>query len=93
MGKVNFYMAAKYIDYVVRDVLGDDVKRATKYIADNFVVTATRKCFGGKIDRRDATIDIILKIGRPNYAERKFIKLCKKSGEPFPIKKIQLKMI
>jgi len=34
---------------------------------------------------------MVLTIGRPNYAEREFIKLCKKAGEPFPVKKMQLK--
>jgi hypothetical protein len=34
--------------------------------------------------------EIVVTIGKPNYAERKFIELAKKAGEPFPIKKIQL---
>jgi len=36
-------------------------------------------------------VEVVLTIGRPNFKERKFIKLCKKSGEPFPVKKFQLR--
>jgi hypothetical protein len=31
-------------------------------------------------------------IGIPNYL-REFIRKCKKAGEPFPVKKIQLKFL
>lgn len=63
--------------------------KATKYISPKEIVRATRKTYGKKI--RHGNIEIHLTIGRPNYAEREFIKLCQKAGEPFPIKKIQLK--
>jgi hypothetical protein len=33
----------------------------------------------------------VFTIGKPNYEEREFIKKCKKAGEPFPVKKIQVK--
>ena len=65
--------------------------QATKYFSEQEVVRAVRRRYKGKIKKND--IYIIFKIGKPNFAERKFIKLCKKSGEPFPIKKIQLKLV
>ena len=89
-------MSANYcgdvIDVLLHPIPGKDIVRATKYVSENFVITATRKRYGGKILKRN-NVDIVLKIGRPNFAEREFIKDCKKAGEPFPIKKIQIKTI
>lgn len=79
------------VTHTVEMLLRQEAHRATKYLSEKEVVTATRKLFGNKIDKRDRNIEIILKIGRPNYIEREFIKQCKKAGEPFPVKKIQLK--
>ena len=79
-----------FVGAVVELLLLAEAHKATKYISDNFVINATRKVFGGKIDKRSKSIDIVLKIGKPNYAEREFIKKCKLAGEPFPVKKIQL---
>ncbi len=62
-------------------------KKATCYVTPKFVVKATRR--GGR--RVDSTIEILLTIGKPNFAERDFIKKCKKVGEKFPVRKIQLK--
>lgn len=65
--------------------------KVTKYYTDKDVATATRRCYQRKIDKRDNRVEILFKIGRPNFEEREFIKKCKKSGEPFPVKKIQIK--
>jgi hypothetical protein len=34
--------------------------------------------------------DISFTIGKPNYAERAFIKKCQRAGERFPVRRIQL---
>jgi len=81
----------KDIAAVIETLLTVGSHKATKFVAPDHVITATRKCYGGKIDGRDKSIDIVLKIGKPNYAEREFIKKCKQAKEPFPVKKIQLK--
>lgn len=70
-------------------ILDHGAVKATKYESEKQVVTATRRLYGGKINKR-GNVEILLKIGRPNYAERKFIKMAKKAGEPFPIRKIQV---
>jgi predicted pyridoxine 5'-phosphate oxidase superfamily flavin-nucleotide-binding protein len=62
-------------------------RQATKYISEQKTVKAT---IHGRHDRRQQII-MLVTIGRPNFCERKFIKLAKKAGEPFPIKKIQIK--
>ena len=40
---------------------------------------------------RHNTTEIAVTFGKPNYEEREFIAKCRKSGESFPIRKIQLK--
>lgn len=44
-----------------------------------------------KYDGRNSRHDFVLTIGAPNYREREFIKQCQKAGEPFPVRKVQLK--
>jgi hypothetical protein len=75
---------------VIRDLLVFGAVKATKYINPKLIVRATRKLCHGRFDR--GNIEIILTFGRPNYIEREFIKLCQKAKEPFPIKKVQLKL-
>lgn len=83
----------KIFGELIELILEGGAVRATKYYDDHTVVSAQRKLFQGKIYRKDRRAEIIFKIGVPNYKELKFIKLCKKSGEPFPVKKIQIKFI
>jgi hypothetical protein len=93
--KPNFELSTYYVDDLVRTIFRDvTVWKATKYISPNFVVKATRKRFGAKINPdnlSEGICEICLTLGRPNYAEREFIKLCKKAGEKFPVKNIQIK--
>lgn len=79
------------ITSTIEILLRMEAKRTTKYLDANTVVSAQRKSYKNKLDRRSQSTDIILKLGKPNYVERKFIKQCKKAGEPFPVKKIQIK--
>jgi len=69
-------------------MLDDRVHKAIKYVDEKSTIKVTRI---GKPDNRDIRFDFRVTIGMPNYLERKFIKMCKKAGEPFSIKKIQLK--
>lgn len=72
-------------------ILEGGARKATKYISERETVKATRQMYGGKINKRDRHTTILFTVGIPNYEEREFIKLCKKSNEPFPVKKIQIK--
>jgi len=65
-------------------VLDGGARRATKYLSEKLVVKATIHCRA----RRGASL--VLTVGRPNYAERQFIKACKAAGESFPVKKPQI---
>lgn len=63
--------------------------RATKYLSENQIVRAVRRTYGGKIVKGNT--EVLITIGKPNFQEREFIKILKKSKEPFPVKKIQIK--
>ena len=77
------------LNQVVEVVMELGAKKATKYLSENLTVKATRRF---KANKRSRSTDIVLTIGKPNYAERQFIKKCRRAGEPFPIKKLQIKM-
>lgn len=72
---------------VVRAVL-DGAKQATAYRSPTEVVNAT--FFGKRLARaRGATITVT--IGKPDYRQREFIRQCKRAGEPFPVRKLQVR--
>lgn len=73
---------------VVGALVGSDAKTATKYIDAKTVVHAT---WHFKPSGRNSRETVILTFGSPNYLDRIFIKKCKKAGEPFPVKKVQLR--
>ena len=83
---------SKAVSDVVMAVYCDaGMKSATKYLASKGREAIVRCVRRGKT-RANGSFDSVLKIGRPNYAEKKFINLCEKCGEQFPVKKVQLKM-
>jgi hypothetical protein len=75
-------------DDVIELVLTGAVRKATKYISPTRVVTATAR---HRPDKRRNTVELVLTVGKPNCAGKKFIKSAIKAGEPFPIRKIQLR--
>lgn len=68
-------------------LMAPDIYRATKFLSSVMVVKATRP---HRFDRRSRGQTVVVTVGKPNYRERKFLKTCKKAGEPLPVKKIQL---
>lgn len=90
--------ASKELDRVICGKVGNLVltvckakaHKAINYISPKEVIRATRRLERGKITAH-GNVDITLTIGRPNYVERKFIKLCLQAGEKFPLQKVQLK--
>lgn len=63
------------------------LRRATYYVSPTLVVKATRH---NKVTRRSRHESFVVSFGVPNYREREFIKLCKKAGQSFPVRKVQL---
>ena len=72
---------------VVRSLItGYQWYSAIKYVSPTKVIKATRR--GRKEAGEHA--EFVVSIGKPNYAERIFVKSALAAKEPFPIKKIQL---
>lgn len=70
-------------------ILGSrDIRQATVYLSSDLVVHATARHRVGKVFRFR---DLILKVGKPNFVQRRFIRLCEKAGESLPVRKVQLK--
>jgi len=86
--KINPKIARKDIARVVEATLGLGARRATVFLGPKQVVRATRR---HKPDGRANYVELVLTVGVPNYREREFVRACQKAGEPFPVKKIQLK--
>ena len=76
----------RFVGETVNFLVDTSSRKATKYVSDKLVINATRRTYGKKIVK--GNIEVVLKIGKPNYQERQFIKLLKKSKEPFPVKNI-----
>ena len=72
---------------VIDSVLSGGAKKATYYHDEKTVLKAT---YHGKRRKNDIAPTVIVTVGAPNYRERDFIRKCKKIGEPFPVKKIQM---
>ena len=73
----------------VNALLASTARSATVYVSDRQRVTATHvhKPYG-----RAQSSTIAVTYGNLNYAGREFVKACKRAGEPFPVKKVQLKL-
>ena len=77
-----------YFAKVVSTLVNSDCKTAVQYIDTKTVVKATW-IHRPHASRRSKSIS--LSFGSPAYREAIFIKQCIKAGEPFPVKKIQLR--
>ena len=73
---------------LIKNLTENGARKATFYFSPKLVAKATRQ---RRPDRRTNQETFVVTLGRPNYAERKFIKTLKAAGEPFPVKKIQYK--
>ena len=79
---------AKAIALVTDLIFETNAKKATKYLSRTEVVKATRR---HKRRKNERTVEMVLTFGKPNYAERQFIKRAIAAGEPFPVKRALLK--
>ena len=79
-------------DQLLSALVSSGARRATKYLSEREVVKMTRRVYKLRKGRPlKSPLEVVLTRGRPNYAEREFIRKCKKAGEPFPVRKIQLR--
>lgn len=80
----------RYVTEVIKELIAKGAHTAIKYVSPKEVVKATRRLSLGRIRANETNLDVVLTMGRPNFAARKFIKQALKAGEPFPVKKILL---
>ena len=73
---------------VLDTLIATGARRATSYLDENTIVRATAQ---RRPDKRSRSQTYLLTIGKPAFLDRRFIRMAKKAGEPFPIKKVQLK--
>lgn len=80
-------------DTVIKTVIDSGALRGTKYVSSNEIIRVVRTSYRyrDRKFRKGENIELTITHGKPNYLEREFIKLCKKAGEPFPVKNVQLK--
>lgn len=79
-------------------ITGDKtIKQATKFLSPKLVVRVRATTYkfrkGKRTDNRSNNETFTVTVGAPNYAERQFVKKLVAAGEPFPVKKIQLKFV
>lgn len=79
---------AAAIAQVIRVLLKTGARKATKFLSDRETVKVSRTW---KPDRRSRSQTLVVTMGRPNYAEREFLKKCRRAGEPVPVKRVQIK--
>ena len=80
-------VAAQAIIAAIQD---PTIRSVVKYVSYKQVVKVTRRHKPRQYARVNHA-EFVVTIGRPNHDERKFVKLCLKAGEPFPVKKAQIK--
>jgi hypothetical protein len=71
------------ISDVVIPILEIGAKKAIKFFDEKTRIKATRKLYNGKIDKRHKSIDIVLTVGPPNWAERRMIRNALKTEKRF----------
>lgn len=87
--QTGYQVASKLLEHLTES----KAYKATAYLSEKFVMKMTVKRHKGQMPKASDGMDIAFTIGKPNVDEREFIKKCKKVGEPFPVKKIQLKFV
>lgn len=85
------YPHTNILEKLVEALIENKAYKATKYLSEKLVINATHTLYSKKLPAKNQNLEFTIVIGRPNYEQREFIKKCKKAGEPFPVKKVQLK--
>lgn len=75
-------IARKHLNSVMEAIGSfDEARRVTKIVSEKLTITATRR---HKPNRRESQREILVTIGRPNYANRIVIKRCRTLCKPLP---------
>lgn len=77
------HIPSRAIRVAVETVLHTGCRKATVFVDEGTVVTCTARF---RPDNRRNMSDYVLTIGSPNFAGRRFVRLCKKAGVKLPVK-------
>lgn len=80
-------VARRSIYKAVETLLESGARKSTVFQHPRLTVVATRR---HKPRKNGRSVEIVLTIGGPNYANRKLVKDWLKAGEPFPVKHVLL---
>lgn len=81
---------ARVVGRVYAALAHSPAKSATTIVDRDRVITVTR--IGTKRTHgRSRSTSVVVTVGKPNYRWRAFLKQCVAAGEPFPVKKVQLR--
>ena len=72
----------------IEGLLRSGARSATVYLSATQRVTATNL---HKPGRRNRHTTIAVTYGQLNWRGREFVKMCRKAGEPLPVRKVQLR--
>jgi hypothetical protein len=86
--RANYEYTMRRLGEAVGDVLCGSARRATAYISPTLTIKATAQ---RRQDGRDKSATALVTIGKPNFVERRFIRVCQKAGMAFPLRQIQWK--
>ena len=78
------------IGTAIENLLRANAWKATKFVSERMIVRASRRLFHKKLSNV-GNLEITLTVGHPNYEEQDYVRLCKKAGMQFPLKKVWLK--
>ena len=74
----------KFVAKAYRALNDANVRSATVYVSPTCTVRLTRRF-------RRGLKEFVLNVGKPNISARSFIKAALAAGEPFPVRKVQLR--
>jgi hypothetical protein len=87
--KQDWEYAQRKLGECVGDVIcSDNVRKAIAYISPTLTIKATAQ---RRNDRRAKSATVLVTVGKPNFAERRHIKVCQKAGMCFPLNHIEWK--
>lgn len=95
-----FAETAQHFSRVAAALLESGARKATLYLSPKLTIKAIRQAYkkrDGNYEKleskRDLRLYLTFTAGAPNYEERLFIRQAVKAGDPFPVKKVQLKFL
>lgn len=79
-----------YLTRMIAAMIDPKLRTATAFIAPDYTMRLSRVSRHQRKNGRSRTFSLTL--GKPNFEAQQFVKACVKAGEPFPIKKLKLRM-